>query len=139
MTNVNDYYRPQRTGEGMLRDFEQCGMGLLLQVLTAGRAVLSPNGAVILTVAGRCGWPAIARLFEFVDMKLEILERVVVRQDPHTRITCFAKAEQKLGYRFTFFADQDGRQEIDAYTASYALGVERPVYHYLFVVAATYR
>jgi methylase of polypeptide subunit release factors len=135
-TNVNDYYPLKDRRETLLHRFDQHGTGLLCNFLLAAIGVLSNDGSAILTMAGRCNIPEFNELFAYCGMSYHIASRIIIRQDPLTSIERFAEVEGTSAFRFTFYADGNGRRRISALDAMRAISQGKMVYHDLYVIVA---
>jgi aspartate/methionine/tyrosine aminotransferase/methylase of polypeptide subunit release factors len=123
-----DYTPPTGNYEDVL------SLGLIASALERTLEHLAPGGRIVLNLAGRPGFDVIRWVFARWGYAPRVVWKDRIEQDPTTDISPFARAEEKTGRAFSFFAARDAKERITASEALARRGRGEPVFHDLYVV-----
>jgi aspartate/methionine/tyrosine aminotransferase/methylase of polypeptide subunit release factors len=124
---LGDYTPPTGNFEDVL------SLGLIANALERTLDHLSPEGRIVLNLAGRPGFDVIRWVFARWGYALRVLHKETIRQDPGTDISPFARAEEETGRSFSFYAARGG-DRISAVEAVARRSRGEDVFHDLYVV-----
>ncbi len=127
------YYRPDNGANDV---FEQYSLGLNEHLLQQSHEILSPDGRVVLVLAGRPPLNVLMRLFEANGFSPRIIHKAAMEQHAGTSIEKMVEAEVQHGIHFEFHADPSCSDR--PFTASIAqklfLQDGQRIFHTLYVI-----
>ena len=124
---LGDYTPPTGNYEDVL------SLGLIATALERTLEHLSPEGRIVLNLAGRPGFDVIRWVFARWGYALHVLLKDTIPQDPGTDITPFARAEEETGRSSSFYAARGG-ERISAREAVARRSRGEDVFHDLYVI-----
>jgi aspartate/methionine/tyrosine aminotransferase len=125
---LGDYTPPTGNYEDVL------SLGLIANALERALPRLSPDGTIVLNLAGRPGFDVLRWVFARWGYAPRVLTKARIHQDPGTDISPFLRAETATGRAFSFYATREGRTAISAREAVARQKAGQDLFHDLYVV-----
>jgi len=114
-------------------DLHLYGLGLNDVLLAQAREFLPQGGSAVLNLGGRPGRKKLENLFRKNGFHPELIHQEMIAQHTGTSLDSLCALETATGHDFEFFADEDGKEPLNALAAEERRANGIPVFHRIYV------